>query len=377
MKINRIEYHDTHSGWHLCPADFSRQNLALLVGVSAAGKTRILEAIMNLKKIANGSSMNGIKWDITFTSGTDEATEYRWQGEFENKELTEEDHFNKGGQFQVIHEELSSSKRKIIKRDQAGITFNGVRTPKLSPFQSAVELLHQEDEILPAYSGFKKIVCSDHSDLRFMNRTYGMSFARFERLTTSDTLKTIQDTNLPVEAKLAWVYKNNPEVFHKIKTHFIDIFPQVEDVKVEPVRAKDDPAVITFPIQIRERGVKQWIHQRTMSSGMLRAFKHLSELYLLPAGSVILIDEFENSLGVNCMDVLTENLFRNRSLQFIITSHHPYIINNVGVEHWKIVTRKKGVVRVKDAKAFNLGKTKHSAFMELLQLEEYVDGVEI
>lgn len=38
--------------------------------------------------------------------------------------------------------------------------------------------------------------------------------------------------------------------------------------------------------------------------------------------------EFENGLGVNCIDVLAEILLSERKdLQFIITSHHPKIIN--------------------------------------------------
>jgi len=119
-----------------------------------------------------------------------------------------------------------------------------------------------------------------------------------------------------------------------------------------------------------------WIEEDRLSSGMLRVLRHLSELYLLPEGSVLLIDEFENSLGINCIDALTENLSEDRDLQFIITSHHPYIINNIGIKHWKIVTRKGNTVTVRDASDFNLGKTKHSAFMELLQLEEYSDGIQ-
>ena len=52
---------------------------------------------------------------------------------------------------------------------------------------------------------------------------------------------------------------------------------------------------------------------------------------LWPDGSVILIDEFENSLGVNCLDEITEDVVKeSRRLQFILTSHHPYIILDSG-----------------------------------------------
>jgi len=108
---------------------------------------------------------------------------------------------------------------------------------------------------------------------------------------------------------------------------------------------------------------------------MLKTFMLISELYLSVEGIVILIDEFENSLGVNCINIISDLILGNRKLQFIITSHHPYIINKVGMEHWKIVTRKGGVVTAKDAKDFGLGKSRHEAFMQLINLDEYNEGI--
>jgi Fe-S cluster assembly ATPase SufC len=104
---------------------------------------------------------------------------------------------------------------------------------------------------------------------------------------------------------------------------------------------------------------------------------HISQLYLSAEGTIILIDEFENSLGVNCIDTVSNLLLENRDLQFIITSHHPYIINKIGMEHWKIVTRRGGVVTVKDASHFNLGKSSHQAFMQLINLDAYSEGIAV
>lgn len=114
-----------------------------------------------------------------------------------------------------------------------------------------------------------------------------------------------------------------------------------------------------------------------ISSGMLKSLLQVAELYLCEDGAVILIDEFENSLGVNCMDELTEDLVASeRDVQFIITSHHPYIINNIPYRNWKIVTRKAGTVVVKNASDYKIGQSKHDAFIQLLQLDEFTEGVE-
>jgi predicted ATP-binding protein involved in virulence len=130
-------------------------------------------------------------------------------------------------------------------------------------------------------------------------------------------------------------------------------------------------------IQIKEKSVKDWINQSRISSGMFRTLMQLSELYLCSEGTVFLIDEFENSLGINCINEITGDILASRrQLQFILTSHHPYIIDTIGFEHWKLVTRNAGTIKTHNIEKFGIGKSKHSAFMQLLQLEEYQTGQE-
>jgi len=86
MKIQKIEYQDQEYKWKIETLDLL-PNLTLLVGGSGAGKTQILDAIFNLKKIANGASFNGLKWDIYFA--TENNVNYRWKGEFETQKIDE------------------------------------------------------------------------------------------------------------------------------------------------------------------------------------------------------------------------------------------------------------------------------------------------
>lgn len=101
----------------------------------------------------------------------------------------------------------------------------------------------------------------------------------------------------------------------------------------------------------------------------------LIDHYLCADHSVILIDEIENSLGVNCIDILGELTASERGLQYIITSHHPYIINNVPMSRWKVVGKKDNKVSVRSASELGLAPSKHEAFMELLQSDLFKDGV--
>src|SRR5690606_33058014 len=104
-------------------------------------------------------------------------------------------------------------------------------------------------------------------------------------LRTHRSLKSIQESTEDIRIKLFLAYKNSPKTFNTIKERYIDIFPQVEDVKVEPLDydSKDDiPFFIKeYPfIQIKEIGVDKWIKQENISSGMFRSLIHISEIYL-------------------------------------------------------------------------------------------------
>jgi predicted ATPase len=202
----------------------------------------------------------------------------------------------------------------------------------------------------------------------------------------SSIIQKYYQSNLPIQSKLILAFYEKDPIFQVIKERFISIFEQVEDIKIEEDEEDEDKneennfdifiqEKASLIIKIKERGVNHWISQKYISSGMYKTLIQISECYLTAEGSVILIDEFENSLGVNCIDILSDLLSESRNLQFIITSHHPYIINKVGMEHWKIVTRKGGVVTAKDAKDFGLGKSRHEAFMQLINLDEYNEGI--
>lgn len=211
-----------------------------------------------------------------------------------------------------------------------------------------------------------------------MNGIFGVRLKVLSQLSNNNfDWENIQARDMPILLKLALIAGHLPNLFEKIKFKFIDIFPHVENFKIEAVEDNENPSFTRFPIQIKEKGVNDWIFQNNISSGMLKTLIHISELYLSPEGTVILIDEFENSLGINCIDVVTDLIRENRNIQFILTSHHPYIINNIGMEHWKIVTRKGGLVTVIDAKDLNLGKSKHQAFTQLINLEEYSEGIKV
>jgi predicted ATPase len=111
---------------------------------------------------------------------------------------------------------------------------------------------------------------------------------------------------------------------------------------------------------------------------MLLTLAHIFEMALAPPGSVIIIDEFENSLGVNCMSDLARLISKRADCQMILTSHHPYIINNIPVDAWKLVTRKGGHVRVTSAQDIPemQSASRLEAFTRLINLPQFEEGIQ-
>ncbi|MCI5226504.1 MAG: ATP-binding protein [Candidatus Electrothrix sp. AX2] len=382
MRIQTFFFTDKTMGWELQP--LSLDQLTLLVGASGVGKTRILRSILDVRRIAKGASINGVSWYIEFlTTG---GRKYRWEGAFEDKGFSAENIFGFDDEDEKEKPKIESERvyindELVIERNTDGIFFNGTKTVKLSKNESAVFLLREEEQIQEACQEFDKVIFDDNTSeigrIAFDDEVE-------EKLEKYRSIKTIRDSSEDVKLKLYFTYKNQKEYFEDISQSFTDVFPYVEEIKIESIaqnikRLKHLPFFLReMPfIQIKEKGIENWIPENRISSGMLRTLMHIAELYLCADSSLILIDEFENSLGINCIDELTSSIVSaERNLQFIITSHHPYIINNIKPRDWKVITRKAGSVISHDASEFNFDKSKHKAFTQLINLDLYSEGVE-
>lgn len=371
MKIISLRIKNNFLGWDFDEVDFS-SNLTLLVGVSGAGKTQILRAMLNLKDIANGEAINGFEWKIKFC--TINGSEFIWEGRFNTLEYeTDEIIFVEKEPPSLLYEKLTSKNDILIERSQEKIKFKNQEMPKLSSHQSMIYILNEESLIKEAYNDLNKI---EDSDYTIKNQMLNRLLLNEPLQSLQEKYKTLEDivnSSENIYVKLHLVYAKKLDVFNKIKSIFIDNFNQVEDMKIEILHdtyAQID--IFSYPsIFIKEKSVTKWIKDNRMSSGMLKTFIHISKIYLSSPGTVILIDEFENSLGINCIDILTDDLIHeSKNLQFIATSHHPYIINNIPYEYWKIVTRKGGHISIRDASDYHLGKSKQEAFLQLTKILE-------
>ena len=394
MTIRKFQFVDNFRGWTLNEVSFSAFNL--LVGVSGVGKTRILRALQSVRLagISGARHANGCSWMLELES---EGMKFLWTAEtslvakeplFQPSDSDEDDERQSVETPRFIRERIVRDDEVVlVARSEDEFIFNEAQLPKLKNTESAITLLRDENSIAPINRALRRFMfCKNPSSFSGYMPYDAHQLSKIQRRYSDlDALREATGVFTLVKAYILQEYYQNE--FQRIKDNYSEIFDTVNDVRLgklselDPSSAEDAPpfAMDWLAIGVKEHEVKGWITTPLLSSGMLRVLVRLIEMEMAPFGTVIIIDEIENSLGVNCLPELTDRfLERSSKLQFILTSHHPYIINNVPSNHWKIVTRKGSTVTVRDEESIPALKTAsaHEKFILLMNLKEYEEGIQ-
>lgn len=375
MSIVRFKFEDNRRQWRLEPVELRDFNL--LVGVSGAGKTRTLDSLAAVCATGCGhdSGLEG-SWELEVATA---------KGNFHWTALTiapyaawgtEPQSATQDGPPTFVKEVVASESGEwIVDRQRSGVRLRGTdKIIRMKEQESVISLLQDEETIAPLYRALGKVhrsrkhvwsIAMSHEDLR--RATEGLS-----------TIEALRDASLPMIVKIHALHERLRVEFDEVTAAYAEIFPSVERILL--VRRTEDQAPFRdrWTIAIVERGVTNPIEWDDLSAGMRRTLEHLFELALAPTGTVILIDEYENSMGVNCLEAVTDHLLEpTRGIQLVITSHHPYVINNVPMDQWRVVTRQGSTVRVVPATAIPAldTRSRQDAFIRLINATEYLDGI--
>ncbi len=376
MRITSYEFEEPQTtGWRFEKFDLGRLNL--IVGDSGSGKTRFLNTLFDLGLNATGTR-NYLFYGIWKIRLEQNGSVYQWEIRI--------DPTSTGNP--IVQKELlineSAPEPPIIERDGATFLFNGETLPKLSRESTSIELLRDEDVIRPLRDGFGKLLRRDFSK-------DGLStYIRYELIAIDLLGQGVQDLgqlfrlNLGLNSKLHILKKRFPEIYQRICSHYQELFPFIEEVAVSDIKniglqIDIDSVGISPVFSIKEKQVAGWIPVPELASGMQKALLILTDLYSLPEGSIYLIDEYENSLGVSVIDFLPECLNKlERDIQVIITSHHPYVINQIPIKDWIVFHRDGSTVKARygQSNAEHYGRSKQRQFIQLLNDPFYNRGLE-
>ncbi len=390
MEIKSFKFDDNKSNWHLEETRFERLNL--FVGISAVGKTRILQALSLVRDVATDDDyrLDGTEWMIRFAHNE---KEYEWilKSSLIKDESTQKtfETFKSSRKARIVYEKLTdlSDDAVIFERNQDSLEWHDSEViPKLKKTESIITIFPEEEVIVPIREAFNYMIflrTGEYSSISFsdkldidnitMRDKKGKSLKKRKPLNFKE-FKRIS-AKLPMPLKTFFLQKFHQKEFKHIKQEFTDIFPVVKELKINRIRKAGEYRLF---LSIKEHGSNDWIHQNQLSSGMFSTFLHLIEIHLAPEGAVILIDEFENSLGINCMPSTADFINEySANLQFIVTSHHPYIINEISWKSWKIVKRKGGRVRVINSTDIPELETTSTLekYVRLINLPVYEDGI--
>ncbi len=308
-------------------------------GLPATGKTRFLNTIFNVCRFVASDEFRSGCWDITFLQ---EGKTYQWILECGKVEKSDEE--------QIIKEELwkieNGEKEVILKRDKNSFVFVKQSLPIVNPRLTGISVFKKESIMQPIFKGFENVLRR-----RFFSDDLAKNITQLEIITTQiinkykDNIDKLIHSELCLNSKLFILHKYFPRTFAEIGQYYKEAFPFVENVSFESSSNNIfKETIITAEIPmfcIKEKGSHNKIALPELSSGMQKVLLILTDIYILPKESIYLIDEYENSLGINAIDFFPDVISNlEKEIQFLITSHHPYIINKIPPKNWYVFHRK-------------------------------------
>lgn len=337
MRIIDYQY----KGQETNPMDYSKVHLGkfnLLVGDTGSGKSRFLNTITNLAKFITQekSEIKTGKWDISFCV---------------NKNI-----FNWILTIKLDHNEPLVSYEKLtllnddneivyLERTKNKFTYLGKDLPLISREYTSIQLLKDEPKIFDIFNGFNKIIDRrfDSDTLKDATVLNVINPIDFKDINEVNINKYIFSNRFNINSKLYILEKVIPSRFKEITDVYKEIFPFITEVEIcdfSNVNKSYRAPGITPVFRIKEKYIPDKIDLTQLSSGMKKVLIILTDIALMDEESIYIIDEYENSLGISAIDFLPDYLLEKENLcQMIITSHHPYLINNFPVKYWYLFSR--------------------------------------
>lgn len=367
VRIKWIEFENLKTGLKIERIYFNK-DVTLLVGLSGVGKTQILNAVEYSLNLAVDKDVILHPYRVGMGISIDNS-EYEWF--YEIRKMSEDDLIIKeDSKYEFSFEKLVCNGETIFERQGDEVSVIGYdKVPQPKKDESLILQYSEDKNFELLISGIRKLY-SVEIELAVRGGIRSESFSRLKSK-VSDTFKKEENvefrsfSHLPVAVKLYIAKKYYYDLYVKIFEAVKELFIEIEDIDVE-----EDSLREMYLVTIQVYGKR--LLQHDISNGMLKTIYYIVELFTMSENSLVLIDEFENGLGVNCIDLLSELMLSERSdLQFIITSHHPKIINAVDKAKWRIIDRDNCIVTNSGSLEYGIGNSQHEAYFNLINRWEF------
>lgn len=367
MKVKWIEFENLKTNLKIERIYFY-EDITLLVGLSGVGKTQILNAVEYSFNLAVDKDVLLQPFRVSMGMTIDKDN-YEWSYEINN--LNQKELLLKEEEYGFVFEQLKCNEECLFKREKENITVLGYdKVPQPKKDESLLLQYSEDKKFERLISEIRKLYLIEiELAIRGGIRSENFSILKSKVEDILQKRKHIEFkafSHLPVPLKL-YIAKNYyyDDLYIKIFDAVKELFIEIEDIDII-----EDTVREMYLVSIQVYGKR--LLQNDISNGMLKTIYYILELLTMPENSLVLIDEFENGLGVNCIDSLSEVMLSERTdLQFIMTSHHPKIINSVEQNKWKIIDREGSIIKNKDSEAYGIGNSRHDAYFNLINRWEY------
>ena len=368
VKLKWIEFENLRTGLKIERVVFN-DDITLLVGLSGVGKTQILNAIEYSLKLAVNKNLRLEPYNTTLCFQIGEEV-YVWSYRIQ-QDHTEDIFESKEIKYFFAYEKLQNIKGDILMQrtsDTIQVTgYDKVPTPKKD--ESLLVQYSEDAFVKPIISEMLKLYPIEiEMDVRgaIAQESFNMFKAKIKESFKENEKQPFEKfSHLPVPLKIYITKKYYPQMYAQIFSAVKELFMEINSIDIV-----EDPDREIYMVAIDVYGKRLLQHE--ISNGMLKTIYYIVELITMSKNSLVLIDEFENGLGVNCIDVLAELLLgERRDLQFVITSHHPKIINQISNKKWKIIERDMATVKNFTAEEYGIMHSQHDAYFNLINRWEF------
>ena len=368
VKIKWIEFENLRTGLKIEKIEFNN-DITLLVGLSGVGKTQILNAIEYSLKLAINKNIRLEPFAVNLCVEI-ENDEYVWEYKIE-QDPVEDIIETREIKYIFTYEKLTKNKTQTVayRNGEKVQVFGYEKVPNPKRDESLLVQYSEDDFFRPVIVGITKLYPIEVDiDVRgaIDRESFNMFKAKIKQsMQNNQQISFEKYSHLPVTLKLYIVKEFFPEKYAEIFDAVKELFMEVNSIDIV-----EDTSREVYMVAIDVYGKKLMQHE--ISNGMLKTIYYIVELVTMSNDSLVLIDEFENGLGVNCIDVLAEILLDERKdLQFIITSHHPKIINQISSNKWKIIERNISTVTNSTAEEYGISHSQHDAYFNLINRWEF------
>ncbi len=350
------------------------QEVNLFVGISGAGKSKLLTSLFKVARFAIGNEKNVNPFlGAWIIEAEIDNKRYRWECQRESDSERQSVIIKEEVQITDISKNETSV---LVERTKDNFVFNNDSLPKLDISKSCIELLKDEEKIKPLYLGFTNVIrrnfsrgeLSEAANFASVDKSSEDLFAKPGAL--NKALYSL--FNFPLNVRLYFISRFLKKEYQLIVDSFKELFPNITDCLIVDAHKEKiilSPGMYTPAFMVMEDGIKNRIPLKELSSGMVKVLLILTDIFTMPDGFIYELDEYENSLGVNIINFLPSLLLEHqKSKQFLITTHHPYLINKMPVSNWYVLGRNGAHVNIKygDELVKRYGKSSQESFIKLI-----------